>query len=175
MELIIFLGVPKWGLLSDISPGFLCEGNWDLNPRPPYAATRVSFGGNCMAFRRELYGHLLFGKTNVNFEESYKSMHSSLNMWTNIERRQWEKENENAGVWISKNTCTSRKDTGNLEVKSFYSDPARRNVGFFHLKWKFSQVKEVSIHVILFTTPLLMAWFVVVQDIFFPVVLTRRV
>ena len=32
-----------------------------------------------MAFRRELYGHLLFGKTNVNFEESYKfSLFSSV-------------------------------------------------------------------------------------------------
>ena len=51
-------------------------------PLKPYAATRVSFGGN-------LHGQLLFAKTNVHFGESYKFklMYSSLNMSTNIERR----------------------------------------------------------------------------------------
>ena len=46
----------------------------------PYAATRVSFGGN-------LHDKLLFRKTNVNLEESYEFVYSSLNMSTNIERR----------------------------------------------------------------------------------------
>ena len=52
--------------------------------------TRVSFGGN-------LHDQLLFGKTNVNFEESYVYLVEYVDKHRKKIKRAREKENENAG------------------------------------------------------------------------------
>ena len=56
----------------------------------PFAATRVSFGG-------DLHGQLLLGKTNVNFEESYIYLVEYVDKHRKKIKRAREKENENVG------------------------------------------------------------------------------
>ena len=95
------------------------------NPMLQPSATRVSFGG-------KLHGQLLFWKTNVNFEASYKFV-CSLNMSTKrrkkIKRERERKRERRRWIW-SKNT--SRKDTGNLGV--IFADFSRVFFAFLRFK-----------------------------------------